>query len=76
MLTCQQMTELVTSYLERDMRLWTRLRFELHLGMCQHCRRYLRQMRETIAAAGSLPQVEIPEDVRDELMRRFKNWQP
>lgn len=75
MLTCKQITEVVTDYLERRMTLMDRLRFHIHLGMCRHCRAYLRQMKATVAALGRLPdEVTIPPPVRDELRRRFADW--
>ena len=74
MLSCQEMTEIMTDYLEGRMRFGTRMRFHMHLGMCRHCRRYLRQMRHTIRLSASLPREPAPDEVRDELMRRFKNW--
>jgi len=74
MMTCQQVTELVTSYLERRLPLRDRLRFQMHVGMCRHCRRYLRQMRLTIRTLGRLPPEPIPIEVRDELIVRFRRW--
>ena len=74
MLTCRQMTELVTDYLEGRLTLGDRLRFQIHLGGCRHCRKYLRQMRRTIATLGALPEEAMPKAVEDELLRRFKNW--
>jgi predicted anti-sigma-YlaC factor YlaD len=74
MLTCRQMTELVTDYLESRMIWWDRVRFQMHLGMCRHCREYLRQMKETIRAAGRV-QIELPpSSVEEELLRRFRDW--
>lgn len=75
MLTCKQITELVTDYLEGRMSLGDRIRFQIHLGMCRHCRAYLRQMKVTVAALGQLPdEIEIPQPIRDELRRRFADW--
>ena len=45
MLNCQQLTELVTDYLEGRLSFMTRLRFHMHVGMCSHCRAYLRTMQ-------------------------------
>jgi predicted anti-sigma-YlaC factor YlaD len=76
MLTCQELTELVTEYLEGRQSLIERLRFEVHLGMCRHCRAYLRQMKHTVRALGRLSEDEIPADVFDRLMARFRDWRP
>ncbi len=47
MLTCRDVTERVTDYLERDLSWWGRLQVRLHLAMCAVCRRYVGQMRTT-----------------------------
>ena len=54
MLSCQQLTELVTDYTDGRLSLIQRVQFELHIGMCRHCREYLRQLRATASALGSL----------------------
>ena len=74
MLSCQDITEIVTDYVEGRMSFGTRVKFHFHLGMCTHCRRYLRQMRQTIQMSASLPREPAPQAVRDELMRRFRDW--
>ncbi len=73
MLTCQQVTEIVTDYLEGEMPLWQRMQFQLHIGMCRHCREYLRQMKATIETVGRLPDEPIPDDVKEELRSRLRN---
>jgi predicted anti-sigma-YlaC factor YlaD len=74
MLSCKEITELVTEYLEGRMGLADRMRFQIHLGMCKHCRAYLRQMKATISVLGQLPDEPMPDDVRDELRKRFAEW--
>lgn len=74
MLTCQQITELVTDYAEGNLSLMDRLRFQLHIGMCRNCRRYVRQVKTTAAALRALPPPEIPPDLEQELLRRFETW--
>lgn len=76
MLTCEQITEVITDFLEGRLGLADRMRFQLHVGMCRHCRAYLRQMRATIATVGALPDDPMPADVRDEMLRRFRAWKP
>jgi predicted anti-sigma-YlaC factor YlaD len=74
MLMCRDVTELVTDFIEGRMGWWNRLRFQLHLGMCRHCREYLRQVRSTVRMTGSLPSEPPPPEVEAELLRRFKTW--
>ena len=73
MLTCEQMTRLVTDYLEGAMPLGRSLRFQLHLGLCRHCRRHLRQMKLTVAALGAMRE-PIPEPAMAALLEQFRGW--
>jgi hypothetical protein len=48
----------------------------MHLGMCRHCRAYLKQMKATMVTLGKLPSDPIPPDVQAELLRRFRDMRP
>ena len=74
MLSCQEITEIITDYLEGRMSFSDRMRFQMHVGMCKHCRAYLRQMKATIGSLGQLPDEPMPTDVRDEMRERFAAW--
>jgi anti-sigma factor RsiW len=74
MLSCREITEIVTDYVEGALSLRDRLRFQLHIGMCRHCRAYLRQMKLTARTLGYLPEPELPPELEDELLRRFEGW--
>lgn len=74
MLVCREVTELVTDFVEGRMSWWDRLRFQLHIGMCRHCREYLRQMKTTQRLLGSVPPSPPSPDVEAELLRRFRDW--
>jgi predicted anti-sigma-YlaC factor YlaD len=75
-ITCRELTDLVTDYLEGGLSWWQWLNFELHVGMCPDCRSFFRQVRETRDALGKLPPVEIPPDVERELLEKFRAWIP
>lgn len=74
MLTCQQMTELGTAYLDGELRFVQRISFRLHLGMCRHCRTYLRQLEATIDSLRRLPAEPLPSAVEADLLQRFRGW--
>jgi len=74
MLTCQQMTALITDYLEGRLPWMDRARFQFHIGMCQHCRRYLRQTKLSIAVLGEMPPEPVPDEVMESLLARFADW--
>lgn len=74
MLTCKEVTQLVTDYLEDKLSWMDVLRFHLHIGMCVHCRRFLRDMKVTVRTLGMLPRGAIAADTMNVLTERFRNW--
>lgn len=74
MLTCRELTEIITDYLEGRMSFMDRVRFRVHIGMCRGCRAYLDQMKQTIGTLGRLPPEDMPPDVQAQLLERFREW--
>jgi anti-sigma factor RsiW len=74
MITCRQMVELVSDYLEGRLDPGARERFEEHLAVCPDCREYVEQVRETVRALGRLPEDALSGGARDELLRAFADW--
>jgi anti-sigma factor RsiW len=74
MLSCKEITELVTAYAEGQLSFADRLRFRFHIALCRGCRTYVRQLRATARALGQLPPPELPPGLEAELMRRFEGW--
>lgn len=73
-LSCKELVELVTDYLENCLSPNEQMRFEDHLKGCSGCRTYLEQMRQTIHLVGSLPEETIAPAVQTELLSVFRNW--
>jgi anti-sigma factor RsiW len=73
-LTCQELVELVTEYLEGTLAPADRERFEAHLRECDGCTGYLEQMRQLVAALGRLTEETIPEDAKQTLLDAFRDW--
>jgi anti-sigma factor RsiW len=73
-LTCKELVELVTEYLEGAMTAATRAAFEEHLAACEGCTNYLEQMRRTIELTGTLSEESISHSTRADLMRAFRDW--
>jgi anti-sigma factor RsiW len=73
-LSCQQVVELVTDYLEGRMSRSDRRRFEKHLSACDGCTAYVEQMRLTLRALGKLEERDISKRAKDELMDAFRDW--
>lgn len=73
-LTCKDVVELVTGYLDGSMEPLDRDRFEEHLSVCDGCTNYVHQMRETIRLTGMLTEDQVPDDQRDALLEAFRGW--
>jgi anti-sigma factor RsiW len=73
-LTCKELVELVTDYLENTLTPLDRARFEAHLGVCPGCSIYLNQMRRTIHTLGFLPEASLTSEARDQLLTAFRQW--
>lgn len=73
-LTCRELVELVTDYLEGALPPAERDRFDAHIARCPHCHRYLEQMRQLIAALPGLTEETIPTAARQELLHAFRRW--
>jgi predicted anti-sigma-YlaC factor YlaD len=73
-LTCRELVELVTAYLENALPLAERKRVEEHLTWCEGCRNYLEQMRQTIRVTGTLTEETLPAGARADLLQAFRDW--
>jgi len=71
-MTCKELVEWITEYLEGAMSRDDRLKFEQHLAACPGCTEYLAQLRETIRLTGRLPRGDIPSNTRKSLVRAFR----
>jgi anti-sigma factor RsiW len=73
-LSCQELVELVTDYLEgaldeRDLRA-----FEVHLAGCDGCTEYLDEMRTTIRVVGTLTPNDLTQAAETALLQAFRDW--
>lgn len=73
-MSCKELVELVTDYLEGALSPADQRRFELHMGRCEECKLYIDQIRLTIKAAGQLTEDSINPAVKDELLAAFRDW--
>ena len=73
-LSCRELVELLTDYLEDALPELERARVDEHLATCPDCAAYLAQMRATIAQLGRLREDDVPQPVLDELLRAFRDW--
>jgi anti-sigma factor RsiW len=73
-ITCREVVELVTDYLEGALPSEEVERFERHLDVCDGCDAYVDQMRTTVEAVGQLREEDLPADTRDRLLAAFRDW--
>ncbi|HEX5087614.1 MAG TPA: zf-HC2 domain-containing protein [Nocardioides sp.] len=72
-LTCQEMVELVTDYLEGRLGWRDRRRVRKHLSVCDPCTRYIAQMRETLELLGTVPVETLSPEARSTLLDAFRD---
>jgi anti-sigma factor RsiW len=73
-MTCQELVELITEYLEGTLAPSERLRFDAHLSTCSGCAAYIEQMRTTIRMLGKLSENSMSADAQRELLATFRSW--
>ena len=73
-MTCRELTELVTGYLEGWLAPAEADRFEAHIATCDGCQAYVEQMRVTLRALGRIPEETITAEARAELLHVFAEF--
>ena len=74
-ISCREVVELVTAYLDDALDADTRGRFEVHLELCGPCIEYVEQIRTTSRlAAVAVAELEARPD-RDALLKAFRALQ-
>jgi len=73
-LTCVELVELVTDYLEGALSPSEHDRFERHLSACENCTRYVEEMRATIALVGRIEEDDLSAEAKSELLEAFRGW--
>ena len=73
-MSCQELVELVTDYLEDALDGDTRVRFEQHVALCPGCETYLHQMKETASRLGSIPVQSLSDEAQTTLLEAFRDF--
>ncbi|MDP9243334.1 MAG: zf-HC2 domain-containing protein [Actinomycetota bacterium] len=73
-ISCQELVELVTAYLEGALPDGERTRFEEHAAGCDGCTAYLEQMRTTIRLTGMLSPESLSPEAETALLGAFSSW--
>jgi anti-sigma factor RsiW len=75
-LSCQEVVELVTDYLEGTLESEEHARVEQHLAGCTKCDAYLDQIRTTIRLVGRVDAVSLSAETRRGLVEAFRSFTP
>ncbi len=73
-LTCREVVELVSDYLDESLPAEDTTLFEQHLNFCEGCVWYVDQLRATVEALGEIREEDVPPEARDRLMGAFRDW--
>jgi predicted anti-sigma-YlaC factor YlaD len=73
-LSCQEVVELVTDYLDNVLLPEMRKRLEEHIAECPGCETYIEQIRQTISMLHQLAKEQVSPATRQELLQFFHSW--
>jgi anti-sigma factor RsiW len=73
-ITCQEVVELVTGYLDGALPADEAALFEQHLNFCEGCVWYVDQIRKTASLVGQVREEHIPIETRQRLIVAFRDW--
>jgi predicted anti-sigma-YlaC factor YlaD len=73
-MTCKELVELVTDYLEGTLPDDDHMRLESHLSRCDGCTNYVEQMRQTIRLTGHVQEESLTPQEREDLLTLFRDW--
>ena len=73
-ITCQEVVELLSAYLDGELDPTTLARVQAHLDGCDGCTMVLEEFRETIRLSGGLTVEQVDETQRRTLLEAFRDW--
>ena len=73
-LTCRELVDLVTDYLDHRLEVEQHVQFEQHLVLCTGCQHHLDQMHGTLRVLRAVPDDELRPEALGVLMHAFRDW--
>ncbi|HEX6478325.1 MAG TPA: zf-HC2 domain-containing protein [Ktedonobacteraceae bacterium] len=73
-ITCKEVVELVTDYLEQTLLPEVQTSFEAHVADCPGCDTYIAQVQQTIAMLRKMTEEQMFPGTREELLEMFREW--
>ncbi|WP_432885244.1 anti-sigma factor family protein [Kribbella sp. CA-245084] len=71
-MTCAELVELVTAFLDGALDPEAEQRFVEHLAICDGCEIYVEQMRRTIAEVGQVEPESLSTETQERLLEAFR----
>jgi anti-sigma factor RsiW len=71
-MSCQELVEVLTDYLDGSLGARDRARLEAHLAVCDDCQVYLDEFETTIALADKAGEPGLAPELRSNLLRAFR----
>jgi len=72
--TCREVAELLSDYLDDAIRAPDRARLDAHLAECDGCAAALEQLRETIRVSGTLTEEQVEQEQLEPVRSVFRAW--
>jgi anti-sigma factor RsiW len=73
-ITCQEVVELLSAYLDGELDPLTLQRVETHLAGSDGCTKVLEEFLETIRLSGGMTVEQVDETQRRTLLEAFRDW--
>ena len=73
-LTCREVVELVTDYLEASLSPEKQGQLEEHVAHCPGCTAYIMQVQQTIGMLHTLSDEPVFPETKEELLQVFRKW--
>jgi hypothetical protein len=73
MFGCRDATLLMTDEREGALSGWVRAKYRAHVFVCVYCRRYRRQLEQTLALSKEVPPDEVPARVEESAVAAFRS---
>ncbi len=75
-ISCQELVELASGYLDGTLSVTARHAVERHLADCPNCPNYVAQLRLTVELTGRLRSADIPAELLEVLGRAWADRHP
>ncbi len=73
-LTCREIVELISAYLDDALPSDLRRSVESHVASCDGCRIVLEEFRDTIRMTGMLTEAQLTDTQRATVLEAFRGW--